>query len=732
MGHIYRKIKRPICIILAAIIIITSPIVSYKEVKAAEFAVPLSELLLSMFCASAGLGNQSDFAQRCEFFTRFCDAASTGSTISLDDYGDIDFSDASSIDNALQFGMNMNKYLLGGLNVIDAKHAATYTQIGKQLDRVSYGQSGTSASASLSDFIQVYSDLYSDDSSSLVDDVKECFSVITGDGIFKDLDTDDDAAKAERRRKFWLTFSALTSVGLIGAGSAALPLSLLKECEETEYQDYSFPDVCFDGTYQTDADGNYVYRCSGHMDGYTSMWVYASASSYKMVGYLQNDRVYFLDETGSFCYLSLVDQKGSYNFCPRYDFSSNFPVYSSKSTALAALKADDFSDAENIDNSYSNFKSATDSSNSVVGDAFTDSFSNLKDLNDITNLAPKVLDAADSSAGTADALLAVLNALTGEAADTDTDTDTDAGTSSGSTTTNYSGILGKILTALNTIIAGINGIPLKMVNQFANKFITAKDLIDLVNGIPAAVADATAVAFEFPVVKPIVDAVTGIPAAIVEPLTDIFPNSIAVGEAILGFPAAVADAVKGIDIAVPDITIPDIAIPDIVIPDIVIPDIAIPDIAIPDVNVTVNNDYASLLDIIYQAVSAVLTALFIPDESLATAKIGAIKEYFKFKDDIVDAVGLFIDNLKGITPSPYLKIPIGHSTSKYNYGTGDYFIVDASWYGQYKDFGDKIILAIAWALFLWRVFIKLPGIINGTEGSIMAANRSYERYSKQD
>lgn len=725
MGHIYRKIKRPICIILAAIIIITSPIVSYKEVKAAEFAVPLSELLLSMFCASAGLGNQSDFAQRCEFFTRFCDAASTGSTISLDDYGDIDFSDASSIDNALQFGMNMNKYLLGGLSVVDAKHASTYTAIGKQLDKISYSQTGTSASASLSDSVSAFYNDYNGTSEALAEDVRDCFTVITGGGNFNDDDDDDDETKAERRRKFWRTFAALTSVCMIGGGSVALPLAALKECSESEYQDYSFPDVCFDGTYQTNADGNYVYRCSGHMDGYTSMWVYASASSYKMAGYLQNDRVYFLDETGSFCYLSLVDQKGSYNFCPRYDFSSNFPVYSSKATALAALKADDFSDAENIDNSYSNFKSATDSSNYVIGDAFTDSFTNLKDLNDISNLAPKVLDAADSSAGTSDALLALLNVLTG--GDSEGDSESGSDTSTG-TSPNYSGILGKILNALNTIITNISNLPQKFVNAFSSKFITAEKLIDLINGIPEAIA----LAFELPVVKPVVDAITALPEAIAARIIEIFPNSIAVGDAIIGFPDAVAEAVKGLNITLPDIEIPEIKIPEIVIPEITVPEPIVNLELNPNYQISVDNDFTGLGDIIIGAIQTVFTFLFIPDEALATAKIGAIKEYFKFKDDIVDAVGLFIDNLKGITPSPYLKIPIGYSTSKYNYGTGDYFIVDASWYGQYKDFGDKIILAIAWALFLWRVFIKLPGIINGTEGSIMAANRSYERYSKQD
>lgn len=763
MGHIYRKIKRPICIILAAIIIITSPIVSYKEVKAAEFAVPLSELLLSMFCASAGLGNQSDFSQRCEFFTRFCDAASTGSTISLDDYGDIDFSDASSIDNALQFGMNMNKYLLGGLSVVDAKHASTYTAIGKQLDKISYSQTGTSASASLSDSVSAFYNDYNGTSEALAEDVRDCFTVITGGGLFNDDVNDDAETKAERRRKFWRTFAALTSVCMIGGGSVALPLAALKECSESEYQDYSnaFDDaVGFSGTYSSyinsfdsDYDDSYCVLAVSSADGCISKTYYITSSEFvsenNIFGFYEvsaGERIVHLCfSNGLNNVSSLYAVKRSWNVDSNefYNNSSDYSIVVDKAVSVSVPVFNSIDDAYSYfynngsddlvqnwadDSAYINFKSATDSSNSVVGDAFSDSIADINDLNDLNVLAPKVLDAADSGAGTSDALLALLNALTLS----DSDTDVGSGTETSGSSVNYSGILGKILLALNTIIAGLNGIPLKMVNSLASKFITAEDLISLVNGIPAAVADATAVAFEFPVVKPIVDAVTGIPAAIVEPLTDIFPNSIAVGEAILGFPAAVADAVKGIDITVPDITIPDIAIPDIVIPDIVIPDIAIPDIAIPDVNVTVNNDYASLLDIIYQAVSAVLTALFIPDEALATAKIGAIKEYFKFKDDIVDAVGLFIDNLKGITPSPYLKIPIGHSTSKYNYGTGDYFIVDASWYGQYKDFGDKIILAIAWALFLWRVFIKLPGIINGTEGSIMAANRSYERYSKQD
>lgn len=75
------------------------------------------------------------------------------------------------------------------------------------------------------------------------------------------------------------------------------------------------------------------------------------------------------------------------------------------------------------------------------------------------------------------------------------------------------------------------------------------------------------------------------------------------------------------------------------------------------------------------------------------------------------------------------EIPIGKPTSKkYHYGTGNYIIIDVSWYAPYKQLGDKIILAIAWALFLWHMFLKLPGIISGTEGSIVSMDKSYQRY----
>lgn len=266
---------------------------------------------------------------------------------------------------------------------------------------------------------------------------------------------------------------------------------------------------------------------------------------------------------------------------------------------------------------------------------------------------------------------------------------------------------------------------------------TADSLERILTGkMPSLFAESFAEAVSLPL-KLIVEAINALPDSFKARIIEIFPDSAAVGNAIIGFPEAVAEAVEGLDIKVPDITIPEIKIPEIVVPDIVVPDIVIPEITAPDVNVelnpsyniTVANDFTGLGEIILGAVENALNVCFVPDEAAAMEKLSDMGDYFKFKDDIIAAVGDLKTMLFGITPSPILKIPIGKPASqKYNYGTGSYIIIDVSWYAQYKQFGDKVILAAAWALFLWRMFIKLPGIISGTEGSIIAADKAHNRY----
>lgn len=307
------------------------------------------------------------------------------------------------------------------------------------------------------------------------------------------------------------------------------------------------------------------------------------------------------------------------------------------------------------------------------------------------------------------------------------------------------------LSAINNMHSTIGKI-----STFAGRIFTSVLSMErLLKGLPAQIADALGGTLVLPGLDDLTQGITAAPGLIVDGLVDalpdvitdalnvVFPNVADVFEGIMSLPQDIAKVMEGVSIAVPDIVIPDIVIPDITIPDITIPEIKIPDITVPDVfveapaitlnpsyDITVANDFTGLEGIISRAVQGVLTDVFVPNEVATLEKVGEMQEYFKFKDDVITAVDDLKTMLFGITPSPILKIPIGKTTSKkYNYGTGNYIIIDVSWYAPYKQFGDKVILAIAWALFLWRLFLKLPGIISGTEGSIMAADRSYQKYS---
>lgn len=194
--------------------------------------------------------------------------------------------------------------------------------------------------------------------------------------------------------------------------------------------------------------------------------------------------------------------------------------------------------------------------------------------------------------------------------------------------------------------------------------------------------------------------------------------------AIIALPDSIAGVLEGIVIEIPEIKIPEIVIPEIAVPDVNVT-------LNPDYDITVRNDFTGLGDIISSAVSDALSVCLVPDATATMEMVMDMYAFFRFTDDIIAAVADLKEMLFEITPSPILKIPIGKPTSrKYDYGTGSYIIIDISWYAQYKQFGDKVVLAIAWALFLWRLYIKLPGIISGTEGSIVAADRAHDRYEK--
>lgn len=740
------KLKRTICIILAALTIISAPLTSYMEARAGELALELSlfDQLLIMFGINAGLGDQYDYFKRQSELKELFEAAAEGGTAELSGYGTVNFSETESLQEWFEWSLDCQKFLLGNLSVVNPENAARYMEAGKALDEVSYKNSGTCATNALNDNISTFYDDYNGSSEALAEDIRSCFTVINGGGIFND-DNDDDEEKAARREKFWKTFFAVAAAGMLGVGNAAVPYAAMKMYGDSEFNEYDavFGDASFDGNYAMNADGQYSinFNCTNSDDtSYANYEIWKGEITFfdfPVVGVINNslNYVYFY-RLGSgklnSVHLKYTSYKEGRNpisatvfGCPYYNFSCNFPLYTSEGSALNALMANKYSDAENIQKSYADFKSNTGTAGAVIGNPLSGYVGSLKSLANLIDIIPEVREASDTYGGTAEMLPEIARILSeaGDIAVGNPDAD-DPNSSS-----NYSGILAKIL-------AAINRLPAAILSALAGKFMTAERLETLINGIPVILAGVLSDAFSN-------SQISILPGILSDALSAVFPDAASAIKALTDLPAVIISAVSGIQVKVPDIVIPDIVIPEIAIPDIVIPDIVIPDIAVPDVfvespaitlnpsyDVTVANDFTGLEGIISKAVQGVLTNVFVPNKVATLEKIGEMQEYFEFKDDVVTAVDDLKTMLFGITPSPVLKIPIGKTTSKkYNYGTGNYIIIDVSWYAPYKQFGDKVILAIAWALFLWRLFLKLPGIISGTEGSIMAADRSYQKYS---
>jgi hypothetical protein len=468
-------------------------------------------------------------------------------------------------------------------------------------------------------------------------------------------------------------------------------------------------------------------------------------------------------------YYTFRSSDGSISNSYRKSFDSGFsfvcPVFNSLDDAELFYKSGLVDDDLLLNKSnYTDFKSNVEGASKFFEDnGLYKYLATVKPGDDLTSAIAPLADAAKASNGTSKALTSVSEAIavnSGVADDTVDDTEYDTSdilstiksilTVLNKTNSGVGSIVSAVVTSipllLNSVISILKDLPDNLVAAYTvalpgiltaaliSVFPNADLVFEHITGMPTTKDLVDTLADAFPFAQTLEDTITYVPLAILDALPDVLVTPLL--EGIAALPSAIAVELGGA-IVIPDIIIPDITIPDIVVPEITIPEIAIPDVTVypsitldPAYDITVANDYDGLADIISESVAGVLDDVFIPDEASTLEKVGKVGDYFKIKDDVQDAVGQFKDFLFGITPSPILKIPIGSPTSKkYKYGFGDYFIIDISWYSTYKDYGDKIILAIAWALFLWRVFLKLPGIISGTEGSIVSVNNSRDNYN---
>lgn len=113
---------------------------------------------------------------------------------------------------------------------------------------------------------------------------------------------------------------------------------------------------------------------------------------------------------------------------------------------------------------------------------------------------------------------------------------------------------------------------------------------------------------------------------------------------------------------------------------------------------------------IIELLGDLLKSLFVPSEDRINSLINSVTSKFDFIESIKQAISSLQEIINNIGEAPKLAIPVG--STKYT-DEKSMVILDLSFYKPFKNYGDLILTAFIYAFFIWRLFIRLPGIIRG-------------------
>lgn len=509
-----KRIKKSVAILLLSLTLFNSIFVSYSiTAQATDVGLTLTTLdaMLSLFGVSIGLGNQVDRLSNNEIMGDVMDAASTGGTVTMSNYGTVDFSDSDSVNSWLTWCADHNDYTLGryeGNNVWDN----TVDKVARTLDSVSYAASGLCATNEMNNSITNLVSNLSSDSGYTVEDIHDACTVVSG--------ADNGTLSWDK----WNIFSAIASaVVLSNADKMVDIVDAFKVPDETVYTELAFSSddaVGFTGNYPIYSrsidpdydDGNYRTICI-HFSTVTTQsdyyYILNVNNISNLFGLKKNNTVYFYTYNSNNTLTNVYtigrckSTSGSWlraDSVPSVDSDYldclYLPLFSSGSDAGLYFNNGDTSGILNLVDgiAYPDFKTKVQARPTSFDRALEGLIDADPSINKFKDKIPAILDVADTAVGTPEAVSAIEDAITDTAGTGESDD-----TSSGSTAVNYSGILGKILSAIlalpkeifdiftdpigvitagwEQLLAWISVIEALIANGFA-------DVIDAINPIP--------------------------------------------------------------------------------------------------------------------------------------------------------------------------------------------------------------------------------------------------------
>ena len=136
---------------------------------------------------------------------------------------------------------------------------------------------------------------------------------------------------------------------------------------------------------------------------------------------------------------------------------------------------------------------------------------------------------------------------------------------------------------------------------------------------------------------------------------------------------------------------------------------------------------AKIISGLIQGLKELLIALFVPSDTaiaelknLADKKLPVVAQLENWNNDLQNIVS---------NPTKYasqftVSVDLSKANGKYNYGNGNINLLPIDWYLPYKEQGDLIITGIAWLVFLWNLYGRIPAILSAVSNSTMAEVRT--------
>lgn len=137
----------------------------------------------------------------------------------------------------------------------------------------------------------------------------------------------------------------------------------------------------------------------------------------------------------------------------------------------------------------------------------------------------------------------------------------------------------------------------------------------------------------------------------------------------------------------------------------------------------------SILDAVLgipHAITDILTAIFVPDQAYVEAKVDVVYAQFPFIQSIIATGEELKGAVSGSSGPPVIYVDLGLAPSG-DFGSQKVLLTDFSWYEPYKQRVDTLLSAALWALFGWRMYLRLPSIISGEGGIMIASERAYRK-----